>query len=74
MEIPHFTTKYEAKLEFAEERSLNQKFLHGRSMDIFWNNPGMGVLPYVGYIGMCYCEGYGSQAVYSSIGYINQSI
>lgn len=38
MEIPHFTTKYEAKLEFAEERSLNQKFLHGRSMDIFWNN------------------------------------
>ena len=33
----------------------------------------MGVLPYMGYIGMCCCEGYGFQAVYSSIGYINQS-
>ena len=33
-----------------------------------------GVLPYMGYIGMCRCEGYGFQAVYSSIGYINQSV
>ena len=30
--------------------------------------PG-GVLPYMGYIGMCRCEGYGFQAVYSRIGY-----
>ena len=30
------------------------------------------VLPYMGYIGMCCCEGYGFQAVYSK--YINQSI
>ena len=30
---------------------------------------GGGVLPYMGYIGMCRCEGYGFQAVYSSIGY-----
>ena len=36
--------------------------------------PGEGVLPYMGYIGMCHCEGYGFQAVYSSIGYINQSV
>ena len=36
--------------------------------------PGGGVLPYVGYIGMCRCEGYGFQAVYSRIGYINQSV
>ena len=37
---------------------------------------GGGVLPYMGYIGigMCRCEGYGFQAVYSSIGYINQSV
>ena len=35
---------------------------------------GGGVLPYMGHIGMCCCEGYGFQAVYSSIGYINQSI
>ena len=31
-------------------------------------------LPYMDYIGMCRCEGYGFQAVYSSIGYINQSV
>ena len=35
---------------------------------------GGGVLPYIGYIGMCRCEGYGFQAVYSRIGYINQSV
>ena len=35
--------------------------------------PG-GTLPYMGYIGMCRCEGYGFQAVYSRIGYINQSV
>ena len=35
---------------------------------------GGGVLPYMGYIGMCRCEGYDFQAVYSSIGYINQSV
>ena len=33
-----------------------------------------GVLPYMGYIGMCRCEGYGFQVVYSRIGYINQSV
>ena len=33
-----------------------------------------GVLPYMGYIGMCRCEGYGFEAVYSRIGYINQSV
>ena len=36
-------------------------------------DPG-GALPYMGHIGMCRCEGYGFQAVYSSIGYINQSV
>ena len=35
---------------------------------------GGGVLPCMGYIGMCRCEGYGFQAVYSSVGYINQSV
>ena len=28
----------------------------------------------MGHIGMCRCEGYGFQAVYSSIGYISQSV
>ena len=36
--------------------------------------PGGGVLPYMGYMGMCRCEGYGFQAVYSRIGYINHVI
>ena len=35
---------------------------------------GGGVLPYMGYIGMCSCEGYGFQAVYPRMGYINQSV
>ena len=41
-----------------------------------WDLPpgGGGVLPYMGYIGMCRCEGYGFQEVYSRIGYINQSV
>ena len=33
-----------------------------------------GVLPYMGYVGMCRCEGYGFQAVYSRIGYMNQRV
>ena len=37
-------------------------------------SPGGGVLPYMGQIGMCRCEGYGFQAVCSRIGYINQSV
>ena len=37
---------------------------------------GGRVLPYTGYMYhcMCHCEGNGFQAVYPSIGYINQSI
>ena len=35
---------------------------------------GGGVLPYMGYIGMCRFEGYGFQAVYAGIGYINQRV
>ena len=36
--------------------------------------PGGGVLPYITYIGMCRCEGYGFQAVWSGIGYRNQGV
>ena len=40
-----------------------------------WEDPGGGgVLPYMDHIGMCRCEGYGFQAVYFRIGYINQNI
>ena len=35
---------------------------------------GAAVLPYMGYIGMCHCDGYGFQAVYSWIEYINQRV
>ena len=48
-----------------------------RSTHLIWSLvviiPG-GVLPYMGHIGMCRCEGYGFQAVYSIIGYINRSV
>jgi len=43
----------------------------------FFPPPGGGggvSLPYMGYIGMCRCDGYGFQAVYSRIGYINPSV
>ena len=37
--------------------------------DIYVDLPGGGgELPYMGYMGMCRCEGYGFQAVNSSIG------
>ena len=35
---------------------------------------GRGVLPYMGYIGMCRYGGYGFQAVYSRTVYINQRV
>ena len=35
---------------------------------------GEGVLPHMGHIGMCSCEGYDFQAVYRGIGYINQRV
>ena len=44
-----------------------------KKTSIYGIDPG-GVLPYMGYMGMCRCEGYGFQAVYSRIGYINQSV
>ena len=53
---------------------LNQTMIeHTESAFCFRGKGGGGVLPYMGYIGMCRCEGYGFQAIYSSIGYINQS-
>ena len=36
--------------------------------------PRWGVLPCMGYIGICCCEGYSFQAVYFNKGYINQSV
>ena len=36
--------------------------------------PGGGGTAIYGYIGMCSCEGYGFQAVYSGIAYINQRV
>ena len=57
---------------------ISQVSHHGDSIGMFLSRGGGGggggVLPYMGYIGMCRCEGYGFQAVYSSIGYINQSV
>ena len=47
---------------------------HGIEIMRLTSQGGGGALPYMGHIGMCRCEGYGFQAVYSSIGYINQSV
>ena len=33
-----------------------------------------GVLPYMGYVSLCGCEGYSFQAVYSRTGFINQGV
>ena len=35
---------------------------------------GGELLPYMGYIGMCCCEGYVFQAIYSGVGCINQRV
>ena len=45
-------------------------------LNLILSAPGVGgrVLGYMGYIGMCRCEGYGFEAVYSGVGYINQRV
>jgi len=55
------------------KNNLNFVFL-GELYLLLCSPGGGGALPYMGYIGMCRCEGYGFQAVYSRIGYINQSV
>ena len=59
----------DAVLSIFQSGSLNKN-----TKDKFSFLPPGGVLPYNGYIGMCRCEGYGFRAVYSRIGYINQSV
>ena len=39
-----------------------------------WGVGDTAIYGYMGYIGMCRCEGYGFQAVYPRIGCINQSV
>ena len=46
---------------------------HSNASSVPWGRGG-GVMPYMGYIGMCRCEGYGFQAAYSGIEYINQRV
>ena len=60
-------------LKRRKQLSMLAWYLPGRACVRTVMAPG-GVLPYMGYIVMCRCEGYGFQAVYSSIGYINQSV
>ena len=66
-------------LEYLEKTSLRQvdspvKMVLSTRQDGLSGSQEGGVLPYMGHLGMCRCEGYGFQAVYSSIGYINQSV
>ena len=41
---------------------------------LLYRSPGGGGLPYMSYMGMCRCEGYGFQRVYSRIGCRNQRV
>ena len=52
--------------------SLN--FLTAPALECLFPMRGGGGMTYMGYIGMCRCEGYGFEAVYCRIEYINQSI
>ena len=59
---------------FTRVRVLLLMFLGSISGVRMTKSRGEGILPYMDYIGMCRCEGHGFQAVYSRIGYINQSV
>ena len=53
---------------------LNVNIISGKLVQPYFRWDPLWLPPYMGYIGMCRCEGYGFQAVYSRIGYINQSV
>ena len=53
------------------ERRLLVIDMKGATFGFTTRGGGGGLLPHMGYICMCRCEGYGFQAVCSSIGYIN---
>ena len=53
---------------------MNNITLENTTKKEVYNRGEGGVLPFMGYIGMCRCEVYGFQTVYSRIGYINQSV
>ena len=70
-------------IKFRDETALLERVVEGGKIGIgicpflrleLNRIPEGRVLPYVGYRGMCRCEGYGFHAVYSRIGYINQSV
>ena len=73
--VTMFSVPSEGKIEFLVLIQFNECILKFRVFLCVGKPllPG-GVLPYIVYIGMCRCEGYGFQAVYSRIGYINQSV
>ena len=69
---PYKSGAYEIPLTSWKATSLSYWILVGVRLVSFI--PGGGVLPYIGYIGMCRCEGYDFQAVYARIEYMNQSV
>ena len=68
MSLKFYTLKNKTSNIYKPPNNISLKLVAQKEL-----SPGGGVLPYMGHIGMCRCEGYGFQAVYSSIGYINQS-
>ena len=80
--VIHLACLADVSVRFPEQRTRNESqshflalvpFLAPQPKIPYLGLPG-GLLPYMGHIGMCRCEGYGFQAVYSRIGYINQSV
>ena len=74
--LPTPGSKLEMKWQgpFAVMRALEDGLNYELDTGKTCKQPGEGVLPNMGYIVMCRCEGYGFQAVYSRKGYINQNI
>ena len=60
--------------DFANTANASSQHEHTTGTQANEDRGGGGVLPYMGHIGMCRCEGYGFQGVYFSLGYINQSV
>ena len=68
----HLKTVYDATRKLSTKKGKTMDMIKSKE-GVLLTKPG-GALPYMGYIGTCRCEGYGFQAVYSRIGYINQSV
>ena len=78
-QVPNFYFSFAISTETALLKVYNDILLNMDNQRVTllvhtYTPPGVGVLPYMGYIGMCRREGYGFQAVHSGIGCTNQRV